>query len=70
LALFGRRPSVPGDSFVIPASENLHKNGKLNASSIFPLCRRKQTLRAAVGCPLGAAMNRHRQSFDHVISAQ
>ena len=24
LALFGRRPSVPGDSFVIPASENLH----------------------------------------------
>jgi hypothetical protein len=26
LALFGRRPSVPGDSFVIPASENLHKS--------------------------------------------
>jgi len=26
LALFGRRPSVPGDSFVIPASENLHRN--------------------------------------------
>ncbi|MGC2320980.1 MAG: hypothetical protein WA615_31610, partial [Bradyrhizobium sp.] len=27
LALFGRRPSVPGDSFVIPASENLHTSG-------------------------------------------
>src|SRR6202043_1194354 len=27
LALFGRRPPVPGDSFVIPASENLHKTG-------------------------------------------
>jgi hypothetical protein len=26
LALFGRRPSVPGDSFVIPASENLHNS--------------------------------------------
>jgi hypothetical protein len=26
LALFGRRPSVRGDSFVIPASENLHRN--------------------------------------------
>jgi hypothetical protein len=28
LALFGRRPSVRGDSFVIPASENLHNTGK------------------------------------------
>jgi hypothetical protein len=28
LALFGRRPSVPGDSFVIPASENLHFSDK------------------------------------------
>src|SRR3984893_3473950 len=27
LALFGRRPPVPGDSFVIPASENLHISG-------------------------------------------
>jgi hypothetical protein len=27
LALFGRRPSVRADSFVIPASENLHKLG-------------------------------------------
>ena len=27
LALFGRRPPVPGDSFVIPASENLHNSG-------------------------------------------
>jgi hypothetical protein len=29
LALFGRRPSVRGDSFVIPASENLHTSGPI-----------------------------------------
>jgi hypothetical protein len=33
LALFGRRPSVPGDSFVIPASENLHNNRLMHRSN-------------------------------------
>src|ERR1700676_2982982 len=36
LALFGRRPPVPGDSFVIPASENLHTSGLMHRSRVPP----------------------------------
>jgi len=49
LALFGRRPSVRGDSFVIPASENLHNTG----SDAQPI--------SAVA-PLRVAIRRDRQS--------
>jgi hypothetical protein len=32
LALFGRRPPQLVDSLVMPASENLHKNGSIGIS--------------------------------------
>jgi hypothetical protein len=55
LALFGRRPSVRGDSFVIPASENLHNSG--NSQTFLWACPGSNVGLSINGVPYGRGID-------------